>query len=115
MTGFSNRVLYRRLLQEARPNRIPPDDLNQLLQPLFDPEAKRKAIAEGRLLGKGINAGPGAAVGRSGSVNQASVHVPVANKKVLGTGGAFTLHSLDADATSRAASSARRARMTFST
>jgi pyruvate,orthophosphate dikinase len=44
--------------------RIPPDDLNQLLQPLFDPEAKRKAIAEGRLLAKGINAGPGAACGR---------------------------------------------------
>ena len=45
-------------------NRIPPDDLNQLLQPLFDPEAKRKAIAEGKLLAKGINAGPGAATGR---------------------------------------------------
>ncbi|HEY7158448.1 MAG TPA: pyruvate, phosphate dikinase [Gemmataceae bacterium] len=45
-------------------SRIPPDDLNQLLQPLFDPEAKRKAIDEGRLLAKGINAGPGAASGR---------------------------------------------------
>jgi pyruvate,orthophosphate dikinase len=44
--------------------RIPPDDLNQLLQPLFDPQAKRQAIAEGRLLAKGINAGPGAATGR---------------------------------------------------
>jgi pyruvate,orthophosphate dikinase len=44
--------------------RIPPDDLNQLLQPIFDPEAKRKAIAEGTLLAKGINAGPGAATGR---------------------------------------------------
>jgi pyruvate,orthophosphate dikinase len=44
--------------------RIPPDDLNQLLQPIFDPDAKRKAIAEGRLLAKGINAGPGAATGR---------------------------------------------------
>src|SRR5207249_2250526 len=43
---------------------IPPDDLNQLLQPIFDPEAKRKAVAEGRLLAKGINAGPGAATGR---------------------------------------------------
>src|SRR5207245_549160 len=32
--------------------------------PIFDPEAKRKAIAEGRLLAKGINAGPGAAMGR---------------------------------------------------
>jgi pyruvate, orthophosphate dikinase len=44
--------------------RIPPDDLNQLLQPIFDPEAKRKAIAAGKLLAKGINAGPGAATGR---------------------------------------------------
>ncbi len=45
-------------------SRIPPDDLNQLLQPIFDPEAKRKAVAEGKLLAKGINAGPGAATGR---------------------------------------------------
>jgi pyruvate,orthophosphate dikinase len=44
--------------------RVPPDDLNQLLQPLFDPDAKRKAVGEGRLLAKGINAGPGAACGR---------------------------------------------------
>ncbi|MSR30963.1 MAG: pyruvate, phosphate dikinase [Gemmataceae bacterium] len=44
--------------------RIPPDDLNQLLQPIFDPEAKRKAIGEGRLLAQGINAGPGAATGK---------------------------------------------------
>ncbi len=45
-------------------NRIPPDDLNQLLQPIFDPAAKRQAIADGKLLAKGINAGPGAATGR---------------------------------------------------
>jgi len=44
--------------------RIPPDDLNQLLQPVFDPDSKRKAIGEGRLLAKGIHAGPGAACGR---------------------------------------------------
>ncbi|HEY1377367.1 MAG TPA: pyruvate, phosphate dikinase, partial [Gemmataceae bacterium] len=44
--------------------RIPPDDLNQLLQPIFDPAAKRKAIDDGHLLAKGINAGPGAATGR---------------------------------------------------
>jgi pyruvate,orthophosphate dikinase len=43
---------------------VPPDDLNQLLQPIFDPEAKRKAIGEGKLLARGINAGPGAASGR---------------------------------------------------
>src|SRR5204863_3950492 len=40
--------------------RIPPDDLNQLLQPIFDPEAKRK----GKVIAKGINAGPGAACGK---------------------------------------------------
>jgi pyruvate,orthophosphate dikinase len=40
--------------------RIPPDDLNQLLQPIFDPDAKRKA----KVLAKGINAGPGAASGK---------------------------------------------------
>src|SRR5438552_3727164 len=40
-------------------NRIPPDDLNQLLQPIFDPDAKRKA----KVIAKGINAGPGAATG----------------------------------------------------
>src|SRR5438445_8671846 len=45
-------------------SRIPPDDLNQLLQPIFDPEAKRRAVNEGRLLARGINAGPGAATGR---------------------------------------------------
>ncbi len=44
-------------------SRIPPDDLNQLLQPVFDADAKKKAIAEGQLLAKGINAGPGAATG----------------------------------------------------
>src|SRR5262249_36696113 len=45
-------------------SRIPPDDLNQLLQPIFDPDAKRQTIKEGKLLAKGINAGPGAATGR---------------------------------------------------
>lgn len=38
---------------------VPPDDLNQLLQPIFDPDAKRKA----KVIAKGINAGPGAATG----------------------------------------------------
>jgi pyruvate,orthophosphate dikinase len=46
------------------PKRIPADDLNQLLQPIFDAAGKKKAQAEGRLLTKGINAGPGAATGK---------------------------------------------------
>lgn len=44
--------------------RIPADDLNQLLQPIFNPEDKTKAEADNRLLAKGINAGPGAATGQ---------------------------------------------------
>ncbi|QDT56676.1 Pyruvate, phosphate dikinase [Caulifigura coniformis] len=44
--------------------RLPADDLNQLLQPIFDPAAKKQADKEGRLLAKGITAGPGAASGK---------------------------------------------------
>ena len=47
-----------------QPKRIPADDLNQLLQPIYDPQSKKAALAEGRLLAKGINAGPGAASGK---------------------------------------------------
>ena len=43
--------------------RIPADDLNQLLQPLYDPKSKKAALQAGRMLAKGINAGPGAASG----------------------------------------------------
>ena len=41
--------------------RIPADDLNQLLQPVFDLAGKKAAA--GSFLTKGINAGPGAATG----------------------------------------------------
>ncbi|MGQ0635406.1 MAG: pyruvate, phosphate dikinase [Planctomycetaceae bacterium] len=44
--------------------RIPADDVNQLLQPIFDPQAKKAAQERGQLLAKGINAGPGAATGK---------------------------------------------------
>ena len=44
--------------------RIEPNQLNQLLRPIFDLEQKKKAIDEGKLLSKGLNAGPGAASGR---------------------------------------------------
>jgi pyruvate,orthophosphate dikinase len=43
--------------------RIDPDQLNQLLRPTFDPEAKEAAKIDG-FLAKGLNAGPGAATGR---------------------------------------------------
>ncbi len=44
--------------------RIEPDQLNQLLRPIFDSKEKKKAIVAGRFLAKGLNAGPGAACGR---------------------------------------------------
>ncbi len=44
--------------------RIEPDQLNQLLRPVFDLKEKDTAIKNGRLLAKGLNAGPGAATGR---------------------------------------------------
>jgi pyruvate,orthophosphate dikinase len=44
--------------------RIPADDLNQLLQPIFNPDAKKQAVKAGTLLAKGIAAGPGAATGQ---------------------------------------------------
>ena len=44
--------------------RIEAEQLNQLLRPVFDPKEKAKALKEGRLLAKGLNAGPGAASGK---------------------------------------------------
>jgi pyruvate, orthophosphate dikinase len=44
--------------------RIEPDQLNQLLRPVFDPAEKDAAVKGGRLLTRGLNAGPGAATGR---------------------------------------------------
>ena len=44
--------------------RIEPNQLNQLLRPIFDPVEKTKAINNGKLLAKGLNAGPGAASGK---------------------------------------------------
>ncbi|HQR07245.1 MAG TPA: pyruvate, phosphate dikinase [Gemmatales bacterium] len=43
---------------------IPAGDLSQLLQPLFNTEAKKAASKAGKLLTKGIPAGPGAATGK---------------------------------------------------
>jgi len=43
--------------------RIEPGQLNQLLRPVFDLKEKKKAIDSGKILAKGLNAGPGAASG----------------------------------------------------
>lgn len=44
--------------------RIEPDQLNQLLRPIFDRKEKDQAISQGKLLTIGLNAGPGAASGK---------------------------------------------------
>ncbi len=44
--------------------RIDPDQLNQLLRPIFNPDEKQKALQNGQLIAKGLNAGPGAAAGK---------------------------------------------------
>ncbi|MEO6198130.1 MAG: pyruvate, phosphate dikinase [Dehalococcoidia bacterium] len=50
--------------REEAVRRVPADGLSQLLLPRFDEAAKRRAVRENRLLGRGLNASPGAATGR---------------------------------------------------
>ncbi len=69
-TGFAavkmavDMVKEKLITKEEALLRIEPNQLNQLLRPIFNPEEKRKAIENGLLLAKGLNAGPGAASGR---------------------------------------------------
>jgi len=44
--------------------RVEPDQLNQVLRPVFDPQQKKRAVGEGNLIAHGLNAGPGAATGK---------------------------------------------------
>ncbi len=44
--------------------RIDPEQLNQLLRPVFSADDRQKATGDGRVLAKGLPAGPGAATGR---------------------------------------------------
>src|SRR6185295_13623256 len=43
---------------------VEPQHLVQMLAPVFDPEETKRAVADGRQLGKGLPAGPGAASGK---------------------------------------------------
>lgn len=69
-TGFAaikiavDMVRERLITKEEALMRIEPDQLNQLLRPIFDLEQKTNAINDGKLLAKGLNAGPGAAAGK---------------------------------------------------
>jgi pyruvate,orthophosphate dikinase len=49
--------------QEEAVMRVKTDEVDQLLHPFFDPEAKVSAEEEGKLLAEGLNASPGAGTG----------------------------------------------------
>src|SRR5262249_9249569 len=50
--------------EALNPKRIPADDLDQQLQPIFHPKGNEAAQPARSLPGNGINAGPGAATGK---------------------------------------------------
>jgi len=54
----------RLITKEDALRRVDPEALNHLLRPVFDPEKKAEAIAAGRLLARGLPAGPGAGSGQ---------------------------------------------------
>ncbi len=49
--------------KEAAVMRVEPDDVDQLMHPFFDPEAKTSAREEGQLIAEGLDASPGAGTG----------------------------------------------------
>jgi len=69
-TGFASvriaveMVEERLISKEEALRRVEPEALNQLLRPVFETAAKQAAVKEGKLLAKGLPAGPGAATGR---------------------------------------------------
>jgi pyruvate,orthophosphate dikinase len=68
-TGFAavriatDLVRERRITREEALLRVEPEALDQLLRPIFAPTEVARARREGRLLTRGLNAGPGAAAG----------------------------------------------------
>ncbi|MBT8382089.1 MAG: pyruvate, phosphate dikinase, partial [Ignavibacteria bacterium] len=69
-TGFAaikmavDMVKEKLITKEDAISRIDPNQLNQLLRPIFDQNEKNRSISEGKLVAKGLNAGPGAASGK---------------------------------------------------
>ena len=63
--------------------RVEPSHVVQLLLPRFDPEAKDEAVAAGRLLARGLNASPGAAVGAAIFDPEKAAEEGKAGKKVV--------------------------------
>ncbi len=64
-------------------SRVEPNQLNQILLPSFDLEEKKKAKTEGRLLAVGLNASPGAAIGKIVFHPDESERLAGKNEKVI--------------------------------
>jgi len=63
--------------------RVEPEQLVQLLAPIFEPAAKQQALSDGRLLARGLNAGPGAASGKVALSAGRVVEMAAKGEKVL--------------------------------
>ncbi len=63
--------------------RVEPDMLVQLLAPVFDPKEKDRARKTGKLLARGLPAGPGAASGAVAFTAHRAVEMAAKGKKVL--------------------------------
>jgi pyruvate,orthophosphate dikinase len=63
--------------------RVEGNQIIQLLAPVFDSAAKNKALQEGRLMAKGLPAGPGAAAGRISFNAQSAVDMAKSGEPVI--------------------------------
>lgn len=88
-TGFAavkiavDMVREKLISKEEALMRIDPEQLNQLLRPIFDNDEKLKLIQNGKLLTKGLNAGPGAASGRIAFSAQDAAEMAAKGEKVI--------------------------------
>jgi len=57
-------VRERLISRDEALRRVEPEQLSQLLRPIFDAREKERMVQEKRLIARGLNAGPGAASGR---------------------------------------------------
>ncbi len=88
-TGFAaikiavDMVREKLISKEEALMRIEPNQLNQLLRPIFDADQKRKAQEAGNVIAKGLNAGPGAASGKVALTAQDAEAMAAKGDKVI--------------------------------
>jgi len=76
-------VKEKRIDPDTALSRLDPEGITQLMSPVFDAKAKARAIREGRILARGLNAGPGAAAGRIAFTAGEAVERARAGEEVL--------------------------------